>query len=94
MLQIRPLGTRIIIKNAEPENKTASGIVLTGEAQRKPIYAEVIAAGPGTEDEPMLIKAGDKVVFPETGGRTIVVDDVEYTIFKQEDILGVVEEVE
>ena len=60
---IKPLGSRVVIKKIEAEEKTASGILLTSSAKEKPQVAEVVAVGPGTEDEKMELKTGDKVIF-------------------------------
>ena len=56
---IKPLGARVVIKRLEAEEKTASGIVLPGQAKEKPQMAEIVAVGPGTEEEKMELKAGD-----------------------------------
>ncbi len=90
-MQIKPLGSRVVIKKFEAEEKTKSGIVLPGQAQEKPQMAEVIAVGPGTEDVKMELKAGDKVIISKYSGTEVKVDGQEYTILKQEDILAVVE---
>ena len=63
MTGIRPLGDRVVIKKAEMEEKTQGGLILTSAAKEKPQMAEVVAVGPGTKDEPMELKVGDKVVF-------------------------------
>ena len=68
---IKPLGTRVVIKRIEAEEKTASGIVLPGSAQEKPQMAEVLAVGPGTEDEKMELKVGDKVIFSQYAGTDV-----------------------
>ncbi len=88
---IKPLGARVVIKRVEAEEKTKSGIVLPGQAKEQPQMAEVVAVGPGTEDEKMELKVGDKVVFSKYAGTEIKYDGEEYTIMKQEDILAVVE---
>ena len=88
---IKPLGSRVVIKKLEAEEKTAGGIVLTAAAQEKPQMAEVVAVGPGTKDEPMEVKAGDKVVFAKYAGTEVKYQGEEYTIMKQADILAVVE---
>ena len=59
---IKPLGNRVVIKRLEAEEKTASGIVLPGQAKEKPQMAEILAVGPGTEDEKMEVKVGDTVI--------------------------------
>ena len=90
-LGIKPLGDRVVIKKLEAEEKTASGIVLPGQAKEKPQIAEVVAVGPGTEDVEMLVKIGDMVVFSQYAGTEIKYDGEEYTILGQKDILATVE---
>lgn len=89
-MQIKPLGSRVVIKKFEAEEKTKSGIVLPGQAQEKPQMAEVIAVGPGTEKDPMELKVGDNVLISKYAGTEVKLDGVEYTILKQEDILAVI----
>ena len=67
------------------------GIILASAAKEKPQMAEVVAVGPGTKDEPMELKAGDKVVFSKYAGTEIKYDGEEYTIMSQADILATVE---
>ena len=88
---IKPLGARVVIKMVEAEERTASGIVLPGQAKEQPQTAEVVAVGPGTEDEKMELKAGDKVVFAKFAGTEIKYQGAEYTIINQKDILAIVE---
>ncbi len=88
---IKPLGARVVIKKLEAEEKTEGGIILTTAAQEKPQIAEVVAAGPGTKDEEMEVKAGDKVVFAKYAGTDVKYQGEDYTIMKQSDILAVVE---
>lgn len=88
---IKPLGTRVVIKRVEAEEKTASGIVLPGQAKEQPQMAEVIAVGPGTEEEKMELKVGDKVIFAKYGGTEIKYQGNEYIIMRQEEILAIVE---
>lgn len=87
---IKPLNTRVLIKKIEAEEKTDGGIILTGSAKEQPQVAEVIAVGPGTEEEPMELTAGDKVIFSKYGGTDIKHEGEEYTIMRQEDILAVI----
>ena len=87
---IKPLGTRVVIKKIEAEEKTQGGLILTSAAKEAPQYAEVIAVGPGTKDEPMEVKVGDKVVFSKYGGNEIKYEGEEYTIMHQSDILAVI----
>ncbi|QAT43659.1 MULTISPECIES: co-chaperone GroES [Aminipila] len=88
---IKPLGARVVIKMVEAEEKTKSGIVLPGQAKEQPQMAEVVAVGPGTEEEKMELKAGDKVVFSKYAGTEIKYAGEEYTIMSQKDILAIVE---
>lgn len=88
---IKPLGNRVVIKRLEAEEKTASGIVLPGQAKEKPQMAEIIAVGPGTEDEKMEVKVGDTVIFSQYAGTEIKYQGEEYTILTQRDVLAIVE---
>ena len=88
---IKPLGDRVVIKRLEAEEKTASGIILPGQAKEKPQMAEVVAVGPGTKDEDMEVKVGDKVVFSKYAGTEIKFEGEEYSIMDQSGILAVVE---
>ena len=88
---IKPLGSRVVIKKLEAEEKTEGGIILASAAKEKPQMAEVVAVGPGTADEPMELKAGDKVVFSKYAGTEIKYGGEEYTIMSQADILATVE---
>ncbi|MGI6177439.1 MAG: co-chaperone GroES [Eubacterium sp.] len=88
---IKPLGTRVVIKKLEAEEKTEGGIFLASTAKEKPQLAEVVAVGPGKKDEPMELKEGDKVVFAKYAGTDVKYKGEEYTIMSQEDILAKVE---
>ena len=91
MIGIKPLGDRVVIKKLEAEEKTQGGIILTSSAKEQPQVAEVVAIGPGTKDEPMEVKVGEKVVFSKYGGTDIKYEGEEYTIMHQSDILAVIE---
>ena len=88
---IKPLGNRVVIKRVEAEEKTASGIVLPGQAKEKPQMAEIVAVGPGTEEEKMEVKVGDTVIFSQYAGTEIKFQGEEYTILTQRDVLAIVE---
>lgn len=88
---IKPLGDKVVIKRVEAEEKTQSGIILTGNAKEAPMVAEVMAVGPGTDDVKMELKTGDMVVFSEYAGTEIKRDGVEYIIISQNDILATLE---
>jgi Co-chaperonin GroES (HSP10) len=94
-MSIKPLGDRVVLKKLEAEEKTKSGIVLTGTAKEKPQEAEVIAVGPGGvvdgKEVTMQVKVGEKVIISKYSGTEVKYDGQEYTIVKQDDILAIVE---
>ena len=95
-MKIKPLGERVVIKMLESEETTKSGIVLPGSAKEKPQVAEIVAVGPGGRDDKgkeikMEVKVGDKVLISKYSGTEVKIDNMEYTILKQSDILAVVE---
>ena len=90
-MNLRPLGDRLVIKQAVAEETTKSGIVLASKTQEKPQQAEVIAVGPGTKDVAMQVKVGDKVIYGKYTGTEVKLDGVEYLVVKQDDILAIVE---
>lgn len=94
-MQLKPLGDRVVIKHLEAEEKTKSGIILTGAAKEKPQEAIVVAVGPGGivdgEKVAMEVKVGDKVIYSKYAGTDVTLDKEEYVIVKQGDILAIVE---
>ena len=78
-------------KPQEAETTTKSGIVLTTATQEKPQEAEVVAVGPGTEDVKMEVSVGQKVIYSKYAGTEVKLEDEEFIIVKQNDILAVVE---
>ena len=94
-MKLKPLGDRVVLKQAVAEETTKSGIVLPTQSQEKPQYAEVVEVGPGIvvdgEKVPMEVKAGDKVICSKYAGTEVKLGDEEYIIIKQSDILAVVE---
>ena len=94
-MKLTPLADRVVLKLVEAEETTKGGIILTAKAQEKPQVAEVIAVGPGGmvdgHDVVMTVKPGDKVITSKYSGTEVKVDDVEYTVVRQGDILAIVE---
>lgn len=94
-MRLVPLGDRVVLKQLLAEETTKSGIVLPGQAKEKPQQAEVIAVGPGGmvdgKEIKMEVKAGDKVIYSKYAGTEVKVEEDEYIIVKQSDILAVVE---
>jgi len=89
-MTIKPLQDRVVVKMAEAEETTQSGIILTGYAKEKPEFAEVIEVGPGTSDVKMEVKKGDKVLISKYSGTNVKLDGEEYIIVRMEDILAIV----
>ncbi|MCC8121318.1 MAG: co-chaperone GroES [Oscillospiraceae bacterium] len=94
-MKLKPLADRVILKMMEAQETTKSGLILTGAAKEKPEVAEVIAVGPGGnvdgKEIVMTLKAGDKVIASKYAGTAVKVDDEEFTIVRQSDILAIVE---
>jgi chaperonin GroES len=89
-MKLVPLGDRVVLKQLEAEEKTKSGIILTSQAQEKPQEAVVVAVGAGKKDEPMEVKEGDRVVFAQYAGTKFKLDDEEYIVARQDDILAII----
>ena len=87
-MNIKPLGERVVIKMVEMEETTKSGIILTAAAKEKPQVAEVVAVGPGTKDVTMELSVGDKVVISKYAGTEIKLENEEYIILNQSDVLA------
>lgn len=94
-MKLVPLGDRVVLKQLVAEETTKSGIVLPGTAQEKPQQAEIIAVGPGGmidgKEITMQVKTGDKVIYSKYAGTEVKLDNEEYIIVKQNDILAIVE---
>ena len=93
-MKLVPLSDRVVLKQLEAEETTKSGIILTSAAQEKPQEAEVIAVGPGGmvdgKEVTMQVKTGQKVIYSKYAGTNVKLEDEEYIIVKQDDILAVV----
>ena len=89
-MKVIPLGSRLLIKPIKEERKTEGGIVLPDTAKEKPMKAEVIEVGKDVED--LDIKAGDKVLFSKYAGTEIKIDDEDYIVIDQDDILAKIED--
>ncbi len=87
---IKPLGSKVVIKEMVAEEKTSSGIVLVASAQEKPQMAEVLAVGPGTDEVKMEVAVGDKVIFSKYAGTEVKFNGEEVMIMDQRDILAIV----
>lgn len=94
-MKLVPLGDRVVLKQLEAEETTKSGIVLPGQSKEKPQQAEIVAVGPGGvvdgKEIKMEVSVGQKVIYSKYAGTDVKLDDEEYIIVKQNDILAVVE---
>ena len=90
-MKLVPLADRVVLKQLEAETKTKTGIILTSSALEKPQEAEVVAVGPGTDDVKMEVTVGQKVIYSKYAGTNVEIDDEEYIIVKQDDILAICE---
>ena len=94
-MKLKPLADRVVVISIENEEVVKGGIVLPTAAKEKPQMAEVISVGPGGvvegKEVTMYVKAGDKVICSKYSGTEVKLDDKEYLIVRQSDILAVVE---
>jgi chaperonin GroES len=93
-MKFRPLHDRVVIERIDAEAKTAGGIIIPDTAQEKPQQGKVVAVGPGGRDErgkliPIDVKVGNRILFGKWSGTEVKIDDVEYLIMKESDIMGV-----
>ena len=89
-MNIKPLADRVLVKPADAEEKTASGIIIPDSAKEKPLKGEVLATGNGTKDEEMVVKKGDNVLYGKYAGTEIELDGEKYLIMRQSDILAII----
>lgn len=93
-MELKPLADRVVIKQTKAEEKTKGGIILASSAQEKPEIYDVVVVGPGGmvdgNEVKMEVKPGDKVITGKYSGTTVKIDDEEYTIVRQSDILAIV----
>ncbi len=89
-----PLKDRVLLRRVDQEEKTPGGIIIPDTAKEKPMEGAALAVGNGTIDErgnlhPLEVKVGDRVLFSKWGGNEVKIDDSEYVIMKESDILGI-----
>jgi chaperonin GroES len=95
-MRVRPLHDRILLKRIEEKETVKGGIIIPDTAKEKPQEAEVIAVGHGKKTEegkliPLDVKAGDRILFGKYSGTEIKIDDQEYLIIREDEVLGVIE---
>ena len=96
-MKIHPMNDRVLVKRLEPKEQMRGGIIIPDTAKEKPQEGEIIAVGPGKRSEDgskvqvMAVKAGDKILFGKYAGTDVKIDDVDYIIMREDDILGILE---
>ncbi|BBB31979.1 chaperonin GroES [Thermotomaculum hydrothermale] len=95
-MKIKPLYDRVLVKRKEPKEEIKGGIIIPDTAKEKPLEAEVIAVGDGRVNEdgkkfPLTVKVGDTVLIGKYAGTEIKIDDEEYLIMREDEILAIVE---
>lgn len=95
-MTVRPLQDRVLIKRLEEETKTAGGIIIPDSHTEKPSKGEVISVGPGRRSDDgsfmkLEVKEGDKVLFGKYAGTEVKIDNEEYLIMKEDDLLGIIQ---
>lgn len=88
-MNIKPLADRVLILPAPAEEKTIGGIIIPDSAKEKPLRGKVIAAGCGTKDEEMILKAGDEVLYGKYAGTELEYEGGKYLIMRQSDVLAI-----
>ena len=89
-LNIKPIGDRVVIEPAPAEEKTASGIIIPDTAKEKPQKGTVVAVPDKTDDNNIVVKVGDTVLYGKYSGTEININDKDYLIMNQSDILAVI----
>ena len=90
-MKLVPLGDRVVLKQLVAEETTKSGIVIPGQSKEKPQQAEVVAVGPGGTVDGKEVNMNVTVIYSKYAGTTVEIEDEEYIIVKQDDILAVCE---
>ena len=89
-LNIKPLADRVLVQPLEAETKTASGIIIPDSAKEKPQKGNVVAVGVGTKENPITVKVGDTVLYGKYSGTELKLENNDYLIMRESDILAIV----
>ena len=89
-MKFRPLHDRVLIKVLDSDEKTAGGIIIPDTAKEKPQKGNVVAVGPGTKENPVTVKVGNSVLYGKYSGTELKLDDKNYLIMRESDILAIV----
>lgn len=88
-VNFKPLADRVLVEPVAAETKTASGIIIPDTAKEKPQEGVVVAVGDGKKDEPLTVKVGDKVLYGKYAGTELKLNNREYLIVRESDLLGI-----
>ncbi len=88
---MKPINDRVVVKPFPAEEKTTGGIIIPDTAKEKPQKGEVVAVGPGKEDNVMTVKVGDVVLYGKYGGQELSYEGVDYLIMREDDILVILD---
>jgi chaperonin GroES len=90
-MKVKPLADRVIVKQEKSDTKTPGGIIIPDTAQEKTQQGVVVEVGPGTEKDPILVKAGQKVMYDKYAGTQVKIGGEDHLILKMSDILAIIE---
>ena len=88
-MNIQPLSDRVLIAPAPAEENTIGGIIIPDTAKEKPLQGKVVAVGEGKKDEPMVLKAGDTVLYGKYAGTEIEYEGEKYLVMRQSDVVAI-----
>jgi chaperonin GroES len=89
-IKLQPLEDRVLVKPAEADEKTASGLIIPDTAKEKPQKGTIVAVGKGKKDEPLTVKKGDDVLYGKYSGTEITLEGVDYLIMRESDIYAII----
>ena len=90
-MKLNLLGNRVLVIPINAESKTAGGIIIPDAAKEKPLKGSIVAVGPGTKDEPMVLKENDVVLYGKYSGQEIEFEGIKYLLINQSDIIATIE---
>lgn len=90
-MNFKPINDRVVVKPAPAEEKTKGGIIIPDTAKEKPQRGEIVAVGPGKDDNKMTVKKGDIVLYGKYAGQEMSLDGTDYLIMREDDILVILE---
>ena len=91
-MKIKPLADRVLVKNDKAETKTASGLIIPEAAQEKTQTAVVVEVGPGTDENKITVKKGDRIMYDKYAGTQVKIDGEDHLILRMSDIIAVIEQ--